>query len=284
MQKLRTRISIVIPVYNEQDHLKACLEAIATQTQKPFEVLVIDNNSTDKTAEVANSFPFVTVLQQAKQGVIHARSLGYDSARGEIIGRIDADTILPTDWTSKLQAIFEDKSVQAVSGGIHFYDIGFNLTIDGIDAYWRAWMARRMAKNQRVFLMGSNMGIRRSAWVEVRDHLCGAGKMHEDLDLALHLSEIKRKVVFDSDLWVNMSARRIDTGLIALCYYSFLSPLTYMKHNAKEHRYMYPLIAVVLSNYVILRLLFRFFDGETNRYSLRHVFVSEARVNPATYI
>jgi glycosyltransferase involved in cell wall biosynthesis len=91
-------LSIVIPVYNEQCHLKACLDAIANQTESPDEVIVVDNNSTDRTLAIAESYPFVKILKEKKQGVLAVRTKGFNSARSSIIGRIDADTVLPPGW------------------------------------------------------------------------------------------------------------------------------------------------------------------------------------------
>jgi cellulose synthase/poly-beta-1,6-N-acetylglucosamine synthase-like glycosyltransferase len=55
-------VSIVIPVYNEADALAACLEAIAEQTIAPLEVIVVDNNSTDTSAAIAQGFDFVRLV------------------------------------------------------------------------------------------------------------------------------------------------------------------------------------------------------------------------------
>src|SRR4051812_42172740 len=103
-------VSIVIPVYNEADQLAACLQAIARQTVRPLEVIVVDNNSTDGTAAIAKRFPFVRLLTEKKQGVVHARNTGFKATRGGIIGRIDADTILPPTWVAQVQTIFTAKS------------------------------------------------------------------------------------------------------------------------------------------------------------------------------
>ncbi|MEI9913947.1 MAG: glycosyltransferase family 2 protein [Candidatus Saccharibacteria bacterium] len=283
MQNLDYKISIVIPTYNEQDHIGACLEAISKQIVKPFEVIVVDNMCTDYTVDIAKRFSFVRVVKQTKRGLVHARDKGFDSARGDIIGRIDADTLLPADWTQKIIEIFEDRSVKAVSGGIHFYDIGCSDVIDGIDAYWRAWMARRMTPSSRVFLLGANMAIRRSSWQKVRGQLCHQNGFHEDLDLSLHLSMIDEKVIFDPTLMANVSARRIDSGFFDLTKYAFENPWIYIKHDAREHRYMYPLIGIVLFNYILLRIVFRAFDEQSQRFSFKLLLLKQsmARANPA---
>jgi glycosyltransferase involved in cell wall biosynthesis len=285
MQKSRMRISIVIPAYNEQDHLRACLEAIGRLSVKPFEVIVVNNNSTDKTVQLAEQFPFVSVINETRQGVVYARDCGCDAARGDIIGRIDADTILPADWTEKLALIFKDENVQAVSGSLHFYDIGWSRIVDGIETYWRGWMARRMEPNNRIFLLGANMAVRRSAWTKVSSKLCHKNGIHEDLDLALHMSDAKLRVAYDPSLIANLSARRIDDSLLEVYRYSMLSPSTYARHDAKESRYMYPIIGIVLVNYVVLRVLFKTFDDRNKRFKLKLLFSSgTSRVNPATYM
>ncbi|HEX7964030.1 MAG TPA: glycosyltransferase family A protein, partial [Candidatus Saccharimonadales bacterium] len=94
----RQSVSIVIPAYNEERHLAACLEAIRAQSEPPLEVVVVDNNSTDRTAEIARRYPFVRVVHEERQGIVFARGAGFDAARGDIIARIDADIVLPAGW------------------------------------------------------------------------------------------------------------------------------------------------------------------------------------------
>src|ERR1700740_396587 len=100
------KISVIIPVYNEATTLDACLTAIARLRPQPFEVIVVDNNSTDNSAAIARSYPFVTVISETRQGVVHARSRGFDAASGDIIGRIDADTLVDPDWTKQIESVF----------------------------------------------------------------------------------------------------------------------------------------------------------------------------------
>lgn len=285
MQKKGLRISIVIPVYNEQEHLAACLNAIAKQNLLPFEVIVADNNSTDRSREIARSFSFTTVISVPKQGVVYARDAGFNLARGNIIGRIDADTILPPDWTTRLVEIFASEDIEAVSGRLHFYDIGLSSLIDKTETYWCNWIAQKMSVNNRVFLLGANMAIRRAAWQKVKPNLCHNKRYHEDLDLALHLSEFGLKVSYSPMLLANMSARRIDSGLIKLWNYSKISPNTYREHNASDYLYMIPVIIIVLVFYLPLRFLYRSYDHRTNSYSLKQLFSSSTRrINPVTLV
>jgi len=99
-------LSIIIPVYNEQSHLKTCLESIAWQTEPPDEVIVVDNNSLDNSVEIAKEFSFVKVITEKRQGVLWARNKGFNKATSEIIGRIDADSILSENWCENVRKIF----------------------------------------------------------------------------------------------------------------------------------------------------------------------------------
>lgn len=91
--KKRPAVSVVIPAYNEERYLAACLTSLQKQTLKNFETIVVDNNSTDKTAEIARRFG-AKVVKELKQGIIPARERGFREAKAEIIARTDADTIV----------------------------------------------------------------------------------------------------------------------------------------------------------------------------------------------
>jgi glycosyltransferase involved in cell wall biosynthesis len=283
MKKTGPRVSIVIPAYNEEEHLRACLEAIYNQSVMPYEVIVADNNSTDGTLDIVDSFPLVKVVKVAKQGVVYARDAGFNLASGDIIGRIDADTILPRDWIAKVNEIFDDQSIMAVSGSLHFYDIGWSKVVDSVESYWRNWMAEKMAVHERIFLLGANMAIRRSAWENVKYSLCHSKRLHEDLDLALHLSEDGLRVAYNACLKANVSARRIDSSFLSLWKYTRISPDTYQEHDARDYVYMYPIIAIVLANYFILRFLYRAYDDRAGRFNLKLLFSkTQTRINPVT--
>jgi glycosyltransferase involved in cell wall biosynthesis len=79
------RVSVIIPCFNEEAVLANCLEALRAQTSVPLEVIVVDNNSSDKTALIAKKFG-VKVVQEKQQGLIPARNKGFSVAKGDILG------------------------------------------------------------------------------------------------------------------------------------------------------------------------------------------------------
>lgn len=277
-------VSIVIPVYNEALSLVACLEAIAEQTVTPLEVIVVDNNSTDASRSVAESFPFVRLLSETKQGVVHARSRGFNAARGTIIGRIDADTIIDPDWVENVEKIFADPAVDAVSGSVSYYDVSAPKLAERFDIFFRQRLANRLG--DEVFLYGANMAIRRSVWRRVRMSLCQAGGLHEDFDLAIHAEELGANVTFNRELRANVSLRRFESGLREFWHYACLSPRTYARHGRTSQRYMYPIITIVMLTYWFIWLNHQVYNPETGTLSLRRVFgvTPEVRVNPATFV
>ena len=284
MNVLKARISIVIPVYNEAETLEACLKAIGRLRPLPFEVIVVDNNSDDKTVHIASRFSFVRVIRQPRQGVVHARNLGFDTARGDIIGRIDADTILDIDWIARVQSIMRDESVAAVSGSISYHDLPWHSALSRLELTFRARVADGMGSE--CFLQGANMAIRRSSWRLVRQNLCAEKGLHEDFDLAVHLHDAQQKVVFDRALHASLSLRRFDTPYLDFVRYAVQNPRTYAVHGRTSQRHMYPVIVLVIAFYLPIKLLYRGYDSATDRFSLSKLAGGplSVRVNPASFV
>lgn len=278
------RVSIVIPAYNEAGHLRACLDAIAQQSVRPYEVIVVDNNSIDQSVRIAQAYDFVTVVQEKRQGVVHARNSGFNAATGDIIGRIDADTIIGTDWVKQIQSLFADRNLDAVSGSVSYHDLPWEVFISGLDLAFRSWIARGMGRE--VFLFGSNMAIRRSAWLRVRSKVCNEQGMHEDFDLAIHLHSIDCTVTFDQQLKAAVSLRRFNTGLSEYWKYVWLSPETYRMHGRVSHRRMYPVVALVVSHHWLIKLLLLSYNPHNQTVTLNNLWLerSPVRVNPATFV
>ncbi|MDL2342111.1 MAG: glycosyltransferase family A protein [Patescibacteria group bacterium] len=278
------KISIVIPVYNEGEHLAACLKAIAAQTVTPYEVIVVDNNSTDNSVAIAKQFKFVTVISERRQGVVYARGRGFNTARGEVIGRIDADTLIPHNWVATIQTVFADPKLAAVSGAVTYHDLPWRRFLGWLDLSFRQWIADGMGKN--VFLYGSNMAIRRTAWQSVKQQVCQRAGLHEDFDLAIHLAKAGAAVRFDKRVQAAVSLRRFNIKFADYWQYVWLSPKTYRLHGLNAQRRMYPVVTLVVVSYFVIRLLYRSYDPATDRLSLVNIFNERdpMRVNPATFV
>ena len=278
-------VSIVIPVYNEEEHLSACLEAIAAQTVQPYEVIVVDNNSTDSSRVVAERFPFVRLISETRQGVIHARTTGFDAAHGDVIGRIDADTIIAPDWVETLQDLFAaNTDMAALTGRMYYYQLVMKNLLDSADFYIRKRLARLMGRE--VAMQGANMAVRKEAWRAIRSKLCNDKDMHEDYDLAIHLTQNDYIVAFDETLKATISFRQAHSSWRVFSRYALISPRTYAMHHLRSRRHMYPVVALVIICYPLLKVLHKGYDVERERFTWRSLFLAatQTRVNPATFV
>ncbi len=265
-------LSIVIPVYNEEDYLKACLESIAAQTQAPEEVIVVDNGSTDKTLDIVRQFPFVTLLHEKKKSVLYARNTGFNAARSDIIGRIDADTRLSPDWVKRAKRIFEDKNSYAVSGPFGIYDMPFPRLTRWLDDL----LLRIAVLGKFYFLTGCNMALRRSSWDKIKNELCDDLSMYEDIDLAIHLEMRGMRPTYSPALWNSISSRRFGDKLSDFIRYLKRYSHTFDKHNLKRIGVYHAELSYLIT-YIVSRPLFWLFDPNTRRLSLRYLFAPKSR-------
>lgn len=271
-------LSLVIPVYNEEHHIVSCLDAIAAQEEMPDEVLVVDNNSTDSTLEIAKRYPFVTMLDEKKQGVVHARDTGFNAAKSDIIGRIDADTILPPEWSANVRRSFNNQLTAAVTGPVFYYDMPLTSVNYRLDHFFRSIMNTKM--KEFPFLYGSNMAIRKEAWEQVAGQTCIDKKIHEDLDLAVHLQENGLHITYRPDVRSGVSARRYDDTLNDFSKYMKMYADTYRAH---DRRGLMPFVAMTAftTGYIALKPLRRSYDPKTGRRSIRQLVRGhKARKNP----
>ena len=88
-------VSAILPVYNGERHLAEALQSVFAQTSFPVEIIVVDDGSTDRSAEIAKSFASVRYISQSNAGVAAARNTGLAAARGELIAFLDQDDL----WT-----------------------------------------------------------------------------------------------------------------------------------------------------------------------------------------
>ena len=87
------RVSVLIPCYNAGDYLAQAVESVLDQTYQDFEIIVVDDGSTDNTASVAGSFARVRYVYHAHSGIPVTRNLAVSHARGEFITFLDADDL-----------------------------------------------------------------------------------------------------------------------------------------------------------------------------------------------
>jgi glycosyltransferase involved in cell wall biosynthesis len=207
------QITVVIPCRNDAEYLEKCLEALAVQSHPVDRVIVVNNGSTDNSAEVARRFG-ATVIDEAQVGIWPAAARGYDEAMADadIIARIDADSRPHPDWIARLvRAFVADPGLGVLTGSAEFYGgspvanyLGEHWYIGGGHYWIKKWLGIPL-------VFGSNFAMRTRVWTRVREQVDRTNPhIHDDLDLTIRLRPADG-VRYDPQLRMPVSARPVQT-------------------------------------------------------------------------
>lgn len=111
------KISVIIPVYNGEKYIAQCIENVLCQTHKDIEIIVVNDGSTDRTAEIASGYPAVRLISQQNHGLSVSRNNGIEAATGEWIHFMDVDDLINRDYYERM--------ADAISGGGGDVDVVF---------------------------------------------------------------------------------------------------------------------------------------------------------------
>jgi glycosyltransferase involved in cell wall biosynthesis len=273
-------VSIVIPAFNEQDRITDCLTNAIRQSVAPFEVIVVDNHSSDNTVGVVQQFmnnnpeaPIHLLHQDAEQGLIPTRNCGLNAAKGDVLGRIDADCMLKPDWVEVVTDIFtDDPQAMGATGPAVYYDMpARRVSLRGDDTVRRHTYR---ADGGQVLLFGSNMALRASAWRAISSEVCRDKEdvMHEDIDISLHLLDHDFKTVYSRKMISGVSARRMHTSISSFHNYMKRFNNTFEAHpdHSRKRKPEHTLFAI----YPAMRTL----------YPVYQKYLDSTDVNPAERI
>jgi glycosyltransferase involved in cell wall biosynthesis len=216
--------SVVIPAYNEARFIGDCLDSLSRQDfTGGYEVIVVDNNSSDRTSEIARAGG-ATVVWEEHAGVCRARQRGTLAARGEIVVSTDADTRFDPAWLSRIdQAFGEDSSRVAVAGPCRYLDGPWWGRLYARLLFEFVHLVNRMT-GMVVYVTATNIAFRKSHWSGYDTWSTQGG---DELDL-LHQLRSRGRVAFEPRNPTFTSARRLNQGLaynlvVSCFFYYFLA-------------------------------------------------------------
>ncbi len=99
---MKVKFSIIVPVYNTEKYLKRCLDSIKIQTYKNYEVIIVNDGSTDNSSDIISEYPY-KVINQENQGLSMARNNGVKVARGEYLIFLDSDDYIEKDLLKEIE-------------------------------------------------------------------------------------------------------------------------------------------------------------------------------------
>ncbi|MGW1377533.1 bifunctional polysaccharide deacetylase/glycosyltransferase family 2 protein [Streptomyces sp. NPDC002446] len=200
LREVTEPVTVLVPAHNEEAGIEATVRSLLASTHRDLQIIVIDDGSTDRTAELARGIadPRVTVVQQPNSGKPGALSTGLSYARCDIIVMIDADTVFEPDALHRLIQPLADPTIGAVSGNTKVgnrrsllgrwqhleYVLGFNLD-------------RRMFEVLECMptVPGAIGAFRRDALTAIGG--ISDDTLAEDTDLTMALWRVGRRVVYE---------------------------------------------------------------------------------------
>jgi glycosyltransferase involved in cell wall biosynthesis len=198
-------ISVIVPSYNEEANIGACLESLSRQTvpRGEYEIIVVDGDSTDKTREIAARWADRVFIQTSRK-VGGARNDGAAVARGGIIATTDADCIIPSGWVERIRDDFA-----RYTDTVQLYG-----PVDPIEKGIKNGISLALANNfaragyythTLYYTLGCNTAFRKEAFMKAGMYrTVDAG---DDLEIARRMRKFGR-VRFDNHLRVGFSMRR----------------------------------------------------------------------------
>ncbi|HUC88696.1 MAG TPA: glycosyltransferase family A protein [Candidatus Paceibacterota bacterium] len=230
------KISLIIPAYNEEKYISACLESVAKNGAGLFEIMVVDNGSTDATLDAVRLFPNVRVVKEASKGVTKARERGFIESKGDIVAFIDADTKLPAGWVDLISDIFsKNPKVVCLSGPYIYEDVSL-IARFSVRLYYL--LARPIYHLLGYMATSGNLAARKSALIEINGFDTSIDFYGDDTSIAKQLHKVG-KVLFLKKFCVHTSPRRFNKeGTLRTGYryfINFFSIVFFGKPISKNH-------------------------------------------------
>jgi len=226
-------ISVVIPAYNEERYLGYALSSLLDQDfpKEKYEIVVVDNGSTDKTVEIGKAFA-VKILHEPRKGAVFARQKGTLAAQGRIIVSFDADSQASPHFLSQIAKNFANDSKAIAVAGLYLTPDMPLLSRIYLEFFLRSliFLSTKIFGSP-FYISATNFSFKKDVFLKAGGYPVDGGRL---ADQYLFLKKLKKigKIIFDPNLMVTTSARRLKGRLLASVVkdgvtYTYLDPFFY---------------------------------------------------------
>jgi len=210
----RPRVSVVIPVYNAEATLAECLTRLCNSTYSDFEVVLVDDGSTDQTAVIAANFPVRIVPTEGRVGPGAARNLGARAAEGELLFFIDSDVMVRPDTVARVAAALEEDGGVAGVCGVQAAEMRHRNLVSQYKNLWMRWTYVRKRGDVPLFYTTA-AAIKRMAFLTAGGFDPGYGTPNvEDTAFGQRLARLGIRIRVDPELEVEHVKRYSLGGLL----------------------------------------------------------------------
>jgi glycosyltransferase involved in cell wall biosynthesis len=171
------KVSVVLVVFNEEKYIKKCIDSLLRQSFPDFEIIIINNGSTDGTGEIINSYNDARIkyfVENAKCGLAKLRNIGIEKSRGENVFFTDGDCIPNKHWLEEGLRALQDRKYLGVEGKT-YYESAFTTISNAI------------VETSKGCYMTCNIGYRREVLDRINYFDLKFTYGHEDRDLAIRV-------------------------------------------------------------------------------------------------
>lgn len=200
---MEMKISVIIPAHNEEKYIEKCLSSLLNQTYRNYEIIVVNDGSTDRTEKIVKLFQKkdkrIKLLSFDKgHSAAFARNRGAEIAKGEILVFVDADQFVKRDFLKRIAKNFQNKKIHALVGKV----FGASRTFIGKCYAARKWLFWITRQNKKQILTKDKPGVILAIKKKVFLNLKGYNEAifyREDIEFANRCKD-KYKVLFDPQI------------------------------------------------------------------------------------
>lgn len=211
------KVSVIIPVYNEEKYILKTLNCITSQSYKNYEIIIVNNNSTDATDTIITYFiqtkPVsveVVYLNETRQGTNYAREYGRRYATGDIIALLDADCLPDYYWVENGTKKLRTKNVVAATGAYFYYDANIALRLFSLFCQLTIFkLVNRVIQYYKkgAILIGGNAFMNAAILQQIGGFNTNLTFYGDDIDIAIKMSKYGF-VSYSTILTIKTSSRR----------------------------------------------------------------------------